>query len=50
VPQQRFVLGGCGVQPVAAPMLNLASTCDNEGREWRFLPGLKAEASTPRKG
>jgi hypothetical protein len=38
------------VQPVAAHVLNLASTCDNEGRERRFLPGLKAEASTPRKG
>jgi hypothetical protein len=31
-------------------VLNLAPTCDNEGRERRFRPGLEAKASTPRKG
>ena len=49
VAQQHVLLRGCGVQPVAAHAPNLASTCDNEGRE-RRPPGLKAAASAPRKG
>src|SRR4030095_11760965 len=48
--QERFLLRRHGVQPIAAHVLNLAPTCDNEGRERRFLPGLKAEASTTPKG
>jgi hypothetical protein len=50
VAQQHFLLRGCGVQPVAAHQRNLASTCDNEGRERRFLPGLKADAPRREKG
>jgi hypothetical protein len=50
VAQERFLLRRRGVQPIAAHVLNLAPTSDNEGRKRRFLPGLKAEASTPREG
>jgi hypothetical protein len=50
VAQERFLLRRRGVQPIAAHVLNLAPTSDNEGRKRRVLPGLKAEASTPREG
>ena len=43
----RF-LRGRGEQPVPAHAGIVASTCDNERRERRFLPRLKAGASTPR--
>jgi hypothetical protein len=36
VAQQCVLLGGCGVQPVAAHPRNPASTCDNGGKERRF--------------
>jgi hypothetical protein len=48
VLQQRRLLGGRGLQTVAAHVRILASTCDNERGELRFLAGLKAGASAPR--
>src|SRR4029450_6014526 len=50
VAQERSLLRRRGVQPITAHVFNLVPSCDNEGRKRRFLPGLKAEASTPRKG
>jgi hypothetical protein len=47
MPQEQFLLRGCGVQPVAAHARNLAATCDNKGRERRFLPSPKTGTSTP---
>jgi hypothetical protein len=47
VPQEHILLRACGVQPVAAHARNLASTCDNEGRERRFPSSPPARATTP---
>jgi hypothetical protein len=44
--QQHLLLGGCGLKP--EPHANtLSTTTDILGRERRFLPGPKAEVSTP---
>jgi len=48
VPQHRF-LGGRGEQPVPGHANILSNHTDISGEvKRRFLPGLKAEVSTPR--
>jgi hypothetical protein len=44
--QQHRLLGGCGLEPESHAN-TLTTTTDIPRRERRFLPGLKAGASTP---
>jgi hypothetical protein len=45
VPKQDHLLGGRGIQPVAAHPQNLATSCDNHRADrTASLPGLKAGA------
>jgi hypothetical protein len=48
IPQHRL-LGGHGVEPVPGHTNTLSGTADISGEvKRRFLPGLKADVSTPR--
>jgi hypothetical protein len=45
--QQHLLLGRCGRKP--EPHANTpTTTTDKQGRERRFIPGLKTRVSTPR--